>query len=140
MKTQTTFTLGEAARVTGKSKGTISKALSSGKLSARDRDGNSYIIDAAELFRVFPVKPSETVGGERMETPQETSSLKVLQAEIEALRERVADKDDVIADLRRRLDEEAAERRQLSQRLLAAPTPRPDADKRSWWSRLRGND
>ncbi len=48
------FTLGQAAREAGVAKSTISKALSSGKLSYREKNPEGYKIDPAELFRVFP--------------------------------------------------------------------------------------
>ncbi|MCI0468319.1 MAG: hypothetical protein L0Y57_15185 [Beijerinckiaceae bacterium] len=54
------FTLGQAAREAGVAKSTISKALSSGKLSYREKNPEGYKIDPAELFRVFPPKPAAT--------------------------------------------------------------------------------
>jgi hypothetical protein len=57
------FTLGQAAREAGVAKSTISKALSSGKLSYREKNSDGYKIDPAELFRVFP-KTSKTSSDE----------------------------------------------------------------------------
>ena len=48
------YTLGEAARAVGKSKGTISKAIKSGKISAVKQENGSFRIEAAELHRVYP--------------------------------------------------------------------------------------
>jgi len=48
------YTLGTAAKATGLAKSTIHRAIKSGKVSARHKDGNSYEIDPAELHRVFP--------------------------------------------------------------------------------------
>ena len=45
------FTAGQAAKAVGKSMPTISKALKTGRLSAK-KVGNKYEIDASELFRV----------------------------------------------------------------------------------------
>jgi excisionase family DNA binding protein len=45
------ITLGEAARQCGVAKGTISKAIKSGKLSATRNEESSWSIDAAELHR-----------------------------------------------------------------------------------------
>lgn len=97
------YTLGEAAKATGKSKATISKALKSGKISGSKGDDGAYRIDAAELHRVYP----PTVESEREETPKETAVnghqnalVKELEARLEAARERLADKEQVIADLR----------------------------------------
>jgi hypothetical protein len=48
------FSLGQAAKEAGVAKSTISKALSSGKLSYREKNSDGYKIDPAELFRVYP--------------------------------------------------------------------------------------
>jgi len=48
------LSLGQAAREAGVAKSTISKALSSGKLSYREKNPEGYKIDPAELFRVYP--------------------------------------------------------------------------------------
>ena len=48
------LSLGQAAREVGVAKSTISKALSSGKLSYRKKNSDGYKIDPAELFRVYP--------------------------------------------------------------------------------------
>jgi excisionase family DNA binding protein len=45
------LTLGQAARHCGVSKGTISKAIKTGKLSATRREDGSWSIDNAELAR-----------------------------------------------------------------------------------------
>ena len=57
------YTIGEAAKATGKSKATISKAIKTGVLSA-ERQGTKttspFAIDASELFRVFSPSSSNT--------------------------------------------------------------------------------
>src|SRR3954464_9131171 len=49
------YTLSQAAKATGKSKSSISRAIDTGRLSAT-RNGGLFEIDAAELHRVFPLK------------------------------------------------------------------------------------
>ena len=50
------ITLTEAVDLTGKSKSTLTRAITSGKLSAnRSEDGKTYEVDEAELARVFPL-------------------------------------------------------------------------------------
>ena len=105
------ITLGEAARQCGVAKGTISKAIKTGKLSATRNEDSSWSIDAAELqryveanrhrFRSVPFKP------ERLETDPATDLL-------------VAELRSVIADLR--ADRDAW--REQAQR-LALPAPKP---------------
>jgi hypothetical protein len=55
------FTLGTAAKAAGVSKSTIHRAIKSGRMSARTKDGSGYQIDPAELFRVFPAPSGKTV-------------------------------------------------------------------------------
>lgn len=139
------FTLTAAAKEAGVSKGTISKALKSGRLSGDRQEDGSFQIDASELFRVFPRKPVETqsgtagkqpetvqrpieAAGERSEVPTEMAVLRVeLEAARAALRQEREDRAqeretarETVDDLRRRLDTEQEERRAL-QRLLAPP-------------------
>lgn len=77
----------QAAKKVGKSVPTITRAIKKGKLTAKPRDGGGWIIDAAELFRVWPTVSNDTdvtshvLGGE---TPIETSAL---EREVELLRE-----------------------------------------------------
>lgn len=49
-----TYTLGQAAKATGKSKSTISKALKNGIISAEKGANGAFRIDPSELHRVFP--------------------------------------------------------------------------------------
>jgi excisionase family DNA binding protein len=57
------LTLGQAARLTGLGKTTITRAIKAGKLSANRREDGSYEIDPSELSRVYEVRPEtpETV-------------------------------------------------------------------------------
>jgi len=54
------YTLGEAAKATGKSKTTLHRAIKSGKISVDRLNNSSYSIDPAELHRVFPLVTPET--------------------------------------------------------------------------------
>lgn len=54
------YTLGQAAKETGKAKSTISKAIRNGKLSASKDVHGQYAIDPVELFRIWPMKNGET--------------------------------------------------------------------------------
>ena len=97
------YTLGEAARATGKSKATISKAIKSGRVSARKDETGTFHIDPSELHRVYP----PTVSSEHKETPETTpentdtsGTIREVQARLEAAHERLSDKETVIADLR----------------------------------------
>jgi excisionase family DNA binding protein len=98
------LTLGQAAKETGLSKPTISKAIKTGRLSAVKAENGEYQIDPAELFRVYPVasKPK------RETLHEETHGL---QPTLDTMRELLRQVEGERDDLRRRLDEEAADRR-----------------------------
>jgi hypothetical protein len=83
--------LSEGARLVGRSKGTLSKALTSGKMSFVSRTDNGYLIDTSELFRAFPPKQAQPVVEVRSETAPETGETIGLRVEVELLRQRVAD-------------------------------------------------
>lgn len=55
------YTLGQAAKATGKSKTTIQRAVAKGLVSGEKGQNGEYRIDPAELHRVFPLKNSGTV-------------------------------------------------------------------------------
>jgi excisionase family DNA binding protein len=142
------YSLTEAAHATGLSRPTIFRAIKNGKLSARRLDDKSYRIDASELVRVYPLvsmkrddatprdaqKQAETaVTPGASETELALLRLKVQMLEEQMTRERelrgqereAQDREreisrDTITDLRKRLDDEQAERRNL-QLLLAPP-------------------
>jgi len=49
------YTLGQAAKATGKAKVTLARAIKSGRISANRSEDGSYSIDPAELARVYPL-------------------------------------------------------------------------------------
>lgn len=97
------YTLGEAAKATRKSKSTISKAIKNGRISARKDETGTFHIDPSELHRVY----LPAVHSEQNETPANTTekadidgTIRELEARLEAARERLIDKEAVIADLK----------------------------------------
>jgi excisionase family DNA binding protein len=148
------YTAGQAAKATGKSIPTITRAIAKGKLSAERTGTGGYLIDASELHRVFPALPDpltrEGVTNHdnlRHETPRLD---KVIQPDVAVLSERLRILEEErerersqllsqVADLQARLDREGEERRALATRLLPSPAS-PTPSKRSWWlwGRSRG--
>lgn len=125
------YTLGEAAKATGKSKATISKAIKSGRVSAHKDDSGTFHIDPSELHRVYPPAVSSEQQETRVNTIARTDSdgtIRELQARLEAARERLSDKEAVIADLR----EDRDRWRQQATALLADQRPK------SWFGKLLG--
>lgn len=95
------LTLGQAAKKTGKQKTTILKAINSNRLSASKNKKGEWDIEPSELFRVYPKKEDNGLlskKSERQDTP-------VNAFEIETLRERLKEKDELIKDLKEERDE-----------------------------------
>jgi hypothetical protein len=133
----------KGAELAGVSKGTVSKALKSGRLSYAEKTDNGYLIDTSELFRVFPPKQKETVEDSRSDTLAGNRETLInsggLQREIELLREQLQDRDGVVSDLRQRLDKSEEERREAQARVIGLLTgPEAAESKRSFFGRLFG--
>lgn len=131
------YTLGEAAKATGKSKAAISRAIKLHRISATKREDGSFQIDPAELHRIYlPVQVEQETQQLPVNTDA-TAEIRELRAKLEAAAERIADKDGVIDDLRHRLDTEGEERRKVQAQLTALLTdqrPKPEEPaRRSWW-------
>ena len=139
------FSAAKAALEVGKSTATITRAIEKGKISATKDDNGAWVIDPAELFRVFSPAKREKAEMQSNAKPDETGVSSALEVEVKMLRERLADKDSEIDHLRGLLDAEAAERRKLTM-LITDQTARPappvaaDKPKRSWWPFPRSND
>lgn len=126
MRDPVRYTLGTAAKATGKSKTTIQRAISNGRISAQRQDGGTYSIDPSELHRVFPHLEDDTVPRDtEMDIPRPHDETPELRARIESL-------EAMLSREREALDEIRADRdawRQQARALLAAPLPKP----RKWW-------
>ena len=123
------LTLGQAAKRVGKSKSTLTRAIQNGKLSAQRQHDNSYGIDPAELFRVWPATGAQQSEDAPHETPEATQgdTAAVLQVKVEMLEAQVERERDTVEDLRRRLDR--AEERVFA---LSAPQATSETPKGLW--------
>jgi hypothetical protein len=150
MASNTIFSVNRAAKETGKSASTISRAIKSSKMSAIKNEDGSYSIDAAELFRVYPQEcaaPSMTHHAPPEEAPRNSREIELL----EQMRQQQAD---TIADLRERLTRAEEEARKAHDRLdlrleykpaaeidtgrelITTPEPEPQQARRRWfWQR-----
>ena len=123
-------TLGTAAKACGVGRTTILRAIKTGKISALKDDKGNYAIDPAELHRVFPPVAPEQIKEQQMEryaTGNGTVGTAVLLAKIEGLEALLDRERETVTDLRRRLDDEAAERRRLTALLTHQHEPKPEA-------------
>lgn len=155
------LSLSQAAKMTGRSKSTIGRALKAGRLSGIQNDDGTFSIDPSELFRVFPRGGPETAGTgtyETMRNPQsgmigtdtEAEEIKALRDDLAKAQQRAAaaeakaeERAGTIADLRARLDQEGEERRKLTALLtdqrssMVNPVPAPATANRlaqpRWW-------
>lgn len=116
------LSLSQAAKLSGKSKSTINRAIKSGKISATRHDDGSYSIDPAELSRAFEMEPKG--GSKRSDAePDETRLLERIEA-LEAMLNRERE---ISADLK----EDRDRWRQQATALLT--DQRISRKKSSWW-------
>jgi hypothetical protein len=127
------YSAGQAAKATGKSIPTITRAIKSGKISASRKSGGGYEIDPAELHRLFDaVTPDSDVTVTELgrETPIAPN---VLQDKVKMLEE-------ALADVR---DDRDHWRQQAERLAMALPAPVAPASgqgkpARGFWARLTG--
>lgn len=119
------YTLGQAAKATGKAKGTISNAIKNGRLSASRNDKGEYEIDGAELHRVYPLNSSTVEQPSKMND----AAPPLAQAERDAFEARIALLEQTIERERQNTDEW---RKQAQHLALTYDRPR------GWFDRLLG--
>lgn len=124
------YTLGTAAKATGKSKTTIQRAITKGQISAEKKSGGGYSIDPAELHRIFPAVSGDTVSRDsKLDTTRLPDETPGLRAKIEALEAMLVREREALDEVR--TDRDAWKKQATA--LLAAPPKR-----RSWWPWGRG--
>lgn len=148
------WSITRAAREAGLSKSTISRAIKAGRLSAGRQEDGTYLIDPAELFRVYPrggAHPPDNPRHDAPRNPPEQPPATPLateenqKKEIALLREMLDRERDTVEDLRKRLD--LATERVLALTKVAQPPDNPVHDasrnppqpgaQRGFWSWLR---
>lgn len=146
------FGVAEAAKRAGVERTTLYRKLQKGEISATQDSAGTKLIDASELLRVYPDAdvltplPDVTPPHEATEATLAVALEPVLQQELQLREQRIKDlerqleqvrhdKNDVIDDLRRRLDDESQERRRLTAVLT---DQRPPAPPRGFFKRLFG--
>ena len=117
----------EAAKRTGKSVPTITRAIKSGKISAEKTGSGGYLIDPAELFRAFPA----------LTTPKDETSHDTPN-ETRVLQEKVSSLEAALADAKAERDEWRDQAKRLATALpppVAATLPKTAP---GFWARLLG--
>src|SRR4051794_34103959 len=106
------YSVAEAGKAIGKSKPTILRAIRRGQISAIRDDAGAFRIDAAELHRVFPLADPDA-GHDPVNDPARRDELRqrlaVAEARLAETQDAVRTRDDVIRDLRHRLDQREAD-------------------------------
>ena len=130
------LSMGQAATEAGISKSTLSRAIKSGRLSANRTDQGGFLIDPAELFRVYPRNDATGDGNRTMAhhaTGTETDETPALKAEIEGLRAQLTlmrEQLDEQRNLMRDQIDDVKEQRDLWQRQAEAASLRMIPDQR----------
>lgn len=131
------YTLGQAAKATGKAKSTILRAIKKG-LIKDDRDhNNNYALLEAEVHTLWPLlqsNGSKTVSTKQNETPNKTSELEV---QVKMLREML---EVANGNIKKAEDREAEWREQAKSIALMLPKPSGEVENKSkgWFRRLVG--
>lgn len=137
-----TLTPAQAAAAVGMTKAGIIRAIHKGKLSATRNEDGHFEIDPAELFRVYAPVATGGNSDDEVDGNATDHQAESLREKVEMLERMLRDKDDVIADLRNRLDAESDERRKLTLMLTTTQQPATpsEAKPKGFWARLFGSE
>jgi hypothetical protein len=137
------YTLGTAAKATGRSRTSILRAIEKGKISAKKNVHGQWDIEPSELHRVYPASESGNSSGNSTDATDANTDLLIqnreLAAKLEAADQRIQDALEQVADLRLRLDQSEEERRRTQSQMTALLTDqrsqgaRDKPKRRGWW-------
>lgn len=124
----------EAAKRTGKSVPTITRAIKTGRISAEKNDAGGYLIDPAELFRVFPA-----VTRNRGASPK-TLDFEIPDSALETLllQEKVNSLEAALANATAERDEWRDQAKRLAMALPAPGAEPQQKQPQSFWAWLTG--
>ncbi|WP_186415301.1 hypothetical protein [Pannonibacter sp. P2PFMT1] len=124
----------EAAKRTGKSVPTITRAIKTGRISAEKNDAGGYLIDPAELFRVFPAVTRNRGASPKtldFETPDSALETLLLQEKVNSL-------EAALANATAERDEWRDQAKRLAMALPAPGAEPQQKQPQSFWARLTG--
>ena len=98
------YTLGTAAKATGKDRATISRAIRKGKVSAKKGESGQWIIDPAELHRVYPALQQDNRENATQTDGDLVLEIAALKSKIETVSEREKLKDQMLEEVRKDRD------------------------------------
>jgi hypothetical protein len=134
------LTLAQAATEVGLTKPAIFKAIKNGKISASKDGRGQWMIDPAELFRVYaPVSKEETVDPQTANLSLRLK-LHTLETKLEVTDQRLLDKDREIEDLKAQRDHWRVQAEHITRLLTHGREHewvKQEPEKpRSWWQRI----
>lgn len=130
------YTLGQAAKATGKQKSTILDSIRKGRISAVKNDLGRYAIDPSELHRVYPPN-AHNVQLERKETPSNHYQNTLLEEKIKFLEREITRLERMETDLREDRDHWREEATQIRRMLTDQNSTTTAAKAESgFWKRL----
>ena len=147
------LSLGQAARLAGVGKTTLTRAIRAGKISATKRDDGRYEIDPAELGRVYDIKAETpdtvTPTGDVVRhatlsaRPRDTLDIRLasVEAELIGARQLIKFLESQVEDLRGDRDgwrQQAETAQRLLTHVREAATSTVASPSRPWWKRLAG--
>ena len=134
------LTLKEAAEKIGKSKVALQQQIKRGKISASRNDKGHYLIDPAELFRIYP-EINDNHNKQLNDTYRKDNEIEkdLVIAQLQAeLASRITQEDRLLEEIKgwkQRLDSSEKERRETQEKLTALLTDQRVV-KKSFISRL----
>ena len=123
------LTVSQAAKEVGITRGGLWKAIKEGRLSATKNNKGQFSIDPAELFRVYPPVDKVDINSEQASIDEHTSKyheVDELRIRLELTNRLLEKSESECNDLRRRLDDEAQERRKLTALITHQPQKQQD--------------
>ena len=100
MRDPMSYTLGTAAKATGKSKTTIQRAVKKGLISASKGKNGRYSIDPSELHRIFPMVSNDTVTKPSQMDTSRPHDETLTQVKIEALKAMLEREREALTEMR----------------------------------------
>jgi hypothetical protein len=136
------YTLAAAAAATGLNKTTVLRAIKSGRISGTKTETGEWLVEPAELHRVYP--PVAPAAVREDGAPQ-------LRAQMRIAEERLGEMKAALEDMRKQRDRwelQAAQWQEQAQRLAITMAPAAQrsssvptvtvVERRPWWRRLVG--
>jgi len=135
------YTAGQAAEATGKNIATITRAIKSGKISAKKDFSGAWRIDPSELSRVYPLRADVLRNdGENPSAQVASMESKSLMEELAVLRERASAQSALLEERSKLIEDLKEDRdrwRQQACNLLADlrddPIRSQGSKRWSWW-------